>query len=66
MSRDFLALQVSKCRHCSEPILRPVTASVDAGLRVRWLHTPERVGCVDALTREPTGTHAEPVVAVAA
>lgn len=65
MSRNFLALQVSTCRHCAEPILRPVTASVDAGLRVRWLHTPERAECVDALTREPTGAQAEPAAVAA-
>lgn len=66
MRGPHLAYSVSTCRHCGEPILRPVTVRMDADVLLRWLHTPVRAECIDPLTREPTGTVAEPKWAVIA
>lgn len=60
MKRAFLSFDVRLCSHCGEVILRPKTRSSDVRGRLRWLHTDERAGCLNQLTREPTGEVAEP------
>lgn len=59
MTGNFLAFAVSTCRHCGEPVLRPVATGLDVDVWLRWLHTPERAECINQLTRERTGTVAE-------
>lgn len=52
------------CRHCWEPVVR---LQAEGGRQVsKWLHTPNRVPCIDPLTREPIGTDAAPRELVAA
>lgn len=51
---------VSTCAHCGEPILRPASSRPAVDRRLRWLHTDERSGCINQLTREPSGRRAEP------
>lgn len=52
------------CANCAEPIVR---LAVDGKVAPsRWLHTPNRLPCIDPLTREVRETVAEqrqPVVA---
>jgi hypothetical protein len=60
VKRPFLSYDVRLCAHCGEVILRPKTRSSDVRVRLRWLHTDLRAGCLDALTREFTGEVAEP------
>ncbi|GGM26570.1 hypothetical protein GCM10011608_09190 [Micromonospora sonchi] len=47
-------VKVATCG-CGEPITRP--NPLNPG---EWLHTDGRTGCVDSLTREPTGADAWP------
>ncbi|MFD6565319.1 hypothetical protein [Micromonospora profundi] len=44
------------CANCSEPIVRLLRAGQDPS---RWLHTPNRLPCIDHLTREVRDTVAE-------
>ncbi|MET8278201.1 hypothetical protein [Micromonospora sp. NPDC005174] len=45
------------CQHCREPVVR---LQADGGSGVsRWLHTPNRLHCVNPLTREQVSTVAE-------
>lgn len=60
MRPPLVAYAVSTCRHCREPILRPVLGLLVGDVWLRWLHTDLRDGCIDGLTREPTGEVAEP------
>ena len=51
------------CANCAEPIVRLLRAGKDPS---RWLHTPNRLPCIDHLTREVRDTVAEqqqPVIA---
>lgn len=44
------------CANCSEPIVRLV---VQGSPPSQWLHTPNRLPCIDHLTREVRSTVAE-------
>lgn len=46
------------CVNCGEPLVRMHQAG--NAVPSRWLHTPDRLPCVDGLTRELLGTDAEP------
>lgn len=53
------------CTNCGEPVVRLQAPDGFAGVS-RWLHTPNRVPCLNRLTREETGTVAEPRMPVVA
>ncbi|MEU0078642.1 hypothetical protein ABZY58_12150 [Micromonospora tulbaghiae] len=51
--------EVSTCRHCGEPIVRLRVQGLRRGVKVRWLHTPNRLHCLN-VWREVLDTVAQP------